>query len=278
MADQVLLRVQDLGKRFGPGCEGCRELTGPEHSTNMCPRCGSVTAMAGITFELKQGEILGVVGESGSGKSTLVQCVYFDQDATGGQISINGQNGGSNVLELPRSEKRRLRGRLMGMVYQNPLRGLRMDITSGANVAEKLLEADVFHFARIRERATRLLASTEIPLAYMDRFPRSLSGGMQQRIQIAKALANNPPLVLLDEVTSGLDVSVQARVLDLIRELQREIGISMIVVSHDMGVIRLLADRTLVMKDGFVVEQGLTDQILEDPQHAYTQLLVHSTL
>jgi putative phosphonate transport system ATP-binding protein len=101
---------------------------------------------------------------------------------------------------------------------------------------------------------------------------------MQQRIQIAKALANNPPLVLLDEVTSGLDVSVQARVLDLVRELQRERGISMIVVSHDMGVIRLLADRTLVLKNGCVVESGLTDQILEDPQHPYSQLLVHSTL
>ncbi len=101
---------------------------------------------------------------------------------------------------------------------------------------------------------------------------------MQQRIQIAKALANNPPLVLLDEVTSGLDVSVQARVLDLIRELQRERSMSMIVVSHDMGVIRLLADRTLVLKNGRVVERGLTDQILEDPQHPYSQLLVHSTL
>jgi len=164
------------------------------------------------------------------------------------------------------------------MVYQNPMQGLRMDITSGANVAEKLLEADVFHFSRIRERAGALLARTEIPAGFIDRYPRSLSGGMQQRIQIAKALANNPPLVLLDEVTSGLDVSVQARVLDLIRELQRELGISMIIVSHDMGVIRLLADRTMVMKDGGVVEQGLTDQILEDPQHPYTQLLVHSTL
>jgi putative phosphonate transport system ATP-binding protein len=101
---------------------------------------------------------------------------------------------------------------------------------------------------------------------------------MQQRIQIAKALANNPPVLLLDEVTSGLDVSVQARVLDLIKDLQDDLGISMIVVSHDMGVIRLLTDRTLVLKNGHIVEQGLTDQILEDPQDAYTQLLVHSTL
>jgi len=278
MDDRVLVSVRGLEKRYGPGCGSCRELTGPDRGTNVCPQCGTVVAMAGVSFDVREGEILGVVGESGSGKSTLVQCIYFDQEATRGEIRFRGQNNDDDILGLPRSEKRKLRGRLMGMVYQNPLRGLRMDITSGANVAEKLLEADLFHYGRIRARAAELLARTEIPPAYIDRLPRSLSGGMQQRIQIAKALANNPPLILLDEVTSGLDVSVQARVLDLIRELQRELAVSMIVVSHDMGVIRLLADRTLVMKDGCVVEQGLTDQVLEDPQHSYTQLLVQSAL
>jgi putative phosphonate transport system ATP-binding protein len=275
MREAVLLGATNLGKTYGPGCDECRNLTGPDHGTNICPRCGTVVALRGVTFELHEGEILGIVGESGSGKSTLVQCIYFDQQATEGQLFLKGHE---DVLHLPRTEKRRIRSRLMGMVYQNPLHGLRMDITSGANVAEKLLEAEIFNFARIRARTAELLASTEIPAAYTDTFPRALSGGMQQRIQIAKALANNPPLVLLDEVTSGLDVSVQARVLDLIRELQRERGISMLVVSHDMGVIRLLADRTLVLKNGCVVEGGLTDQILEDPQHPYSQLLVHSTL
>jgi len=276
--EAVLLAATNLGKTYGPGCDDCGNLTGPDHGTNICPRCGTVVALRGVTFELHEGEILGIVGESGSGKSTLVQCIYFDQEATEGQVFLSGYEEHENVLHVPRTEKRRIRSRLMGMVYQNPLRGLRMDITSGANVAEKLLEAEIFHFARIRARTAELLASTEIPAAYTDTYPRALSGGMQQRIQIAKALANNPPLVLLDEVTSGLDVSVQARVLDLIRELQRERGISLLVVSHDMGVIRLLADRTLVLKDGCVVEGGLTDQILEDPQHPYSQLLVHSTL
>lgn len=278
MGEAVLLRARNLGKAWGPGCDDCRNLTGPDQGTNICPRCGTVVALRDITFELHEGEILGIVGESGSGKSTLVQCIYFDLEATDGQLFLGGYKAEENVLHLPRTEKRRIRSRLMGMVYQNPLRGLRMDITSGANVAEKLLEAEIFHFARIRARTAELLANTEIPAPYIDTLPRALSGGMQQRIQIAKALANNPPLVLLDEVTSGLDVSVQARVLDLIRELQRERGISMIVVSHDMGVIRLLADRTLVLKNGCVVEKGLTDQILEDPQHPYAQLLVHSTL
>ncbi len=278
MDERVLVSARNLGRKWGPGCEECGLGTGPEQGTNICPRCGTVVALRDISFDLHEGEILGIVGESGSGKSTLVQCIYFDLDATDGQLFFRGYEDGENVLGLSRIQKRRIRGRLMGMVYQNPLRGLRMDITSGANVAEKLLEADVFNFARIRARAGELLTSTEIPAVYMDVFPRSLSGGMQQRIQIAKALANNPPLVLLDEVTSGLDVSVQARVLDLIRELQRERGMSMVVVSHDMGVIRLLADRTLVLKNGCVVERGLTDQILEDPQHPYSQLLVHSTL
>jgi putative phosphonate transport system ATP-binding protein len=278
MGRAVLASARGLGRTWGPGCIDCRTSTGPEQGVNVCPHCGTVVALRDVSFELFEGEILGIVGESGSGKSTLVQCIYFDQEASEGQLFLKGLEDDDNVLQLPRSRKRRIRSRLMGMVYQNPLRGLRMDITSGANVAEKLLEAEVFHFARIRSRAEELLATTEIPAAYIDALPRTLSGGMQQRIQIAKALANNPPLVLLDEVTSGLDVSVQARVLDLIRELQRERGISMIVVSHDMGVIRLLADRTLVLKNGCVVESGLTDQILEDPQHPYSQLLVHSTL
>jgi putative phosphonate transport system ATP-binding protein len=112
----------------------------------------------------------------------------------------------------------------------------------------------------------------------MDDLPKHFSGGMQQRVQIAKALANNPPILLLDEVTTGLDVSVQARVLDLIKYIQRELGISMLVISHDIGVIRLLTSRTAVIKNGRIVEMGLTDQILEDPQHPYTQLLVNSVL
>ena len=278
MRDGNLLEVRGLGKRYGAGCPDCASTTGPDFSTNACPRCGTVAALHDASFDLREGEILGIVGESGSGKSTLIQCLYFDVKPSQGTVRMAGEADGQDLLELPRAHQRRLRACRMGMVYQNPLRGLRMDITSGANVAEKLLEAGTFHFRRIRDRTAELLDGTEIPARYMDVPPRSLSGGMQQRIQIAKALANNPPLVLLDEVTSGLDVSVQARVLDLIRELQRELRISMVVVSHDMGVIRLLADRTLVMKNGRVVESGLTDQILEDPRHPYSQLLVHSTL
>jgi putative phosphonate transport system ATP-binding protein len=138
--------------------------------------------------------------------------------------------------------------------------------------------ANVFNVGKIRIRGADLLTKTEVPIQRMDESPARFSGGMQQRVQIAKAIANNPPLLLLDEVTSGLDVSVQAKVLDLIRGLQQDLGVSMIVVSHDLGVIRMLTDRTMVLKHGQIVEQGLTDQILQDPQHGYTQLLVSSLL
>jgi putative phosphonate transport system ATP-binding protein len=130
----------------------------------------------------------------------------------------------------------------------------------------------------MRERAAELLEKTEVPVDRMDEPPKNFSGGMQQRVQIAKALSNAPVILLLDEVTTGLDVSVQARVLDLLRSLQQELHVATIVVSHDLGVIRQLTSRTMVMKHGRVVEAGLTDQILEDPQHPYTQLLVSSAL
>jgi putative phosphonate transport system ATP-binding protein len=279
MNPDLILSVDALTKTYGEGCTSCDALTGPAEGTNVCPECGTVTALKNVSLDLYEGEILGVVGESGSGKSTLVQCVYFDLAATSGEVYLRSyEHGGVDILSLPRNQKRYIRNHMMGMVYQNPIKGLRLRITSGANVAERLLEADVRSFGRIRARASELLTRTEIPSYYVDVVPRKLSGGMQQRIQIAKALANNPPVLLLDEVTSGLDVSVQARVLDLIKDLQDDLGISMIVVSHDMGVIRLLTDRTVVLKNGHIVEQGLTDQILEDPQDAYTQLLVHSTL
>jgi putative phosphonate transport system ATP-binding protein len=130
----------------------------------------------------------------------------------------------------------------------------------------------------MESRGKELLEYVNIPSYRMKEAPKKFSGGMQQRVQIAKALSNNPPILLLDEVTTGLDLSVQASVLDLIKHLQNELNISMIVVSHDLGVIRMLADRTLVMLDGKVIEQGLTDQILEDPQGPYTQQLVQSLL
>lgn len=279
MHDNWLLRVRNLTKIFGEATPGVCERTGPRFNSNIDPKTGAVVACSNISFDLYPSEVLGIVGESGSGKSTLVQMLYFDSPTTDGQVNFRPiEDGNVNIFDLSSQRKRYIRNHLMGMVYQNPRDGLNFRFSSGGNIAEKLLMAGVFHVGNIRIRATDLLNHTEVPVKRMDESPARFSGGMQQRVQIAKAIANNPPLLLLDEVTSGLDVSVQAKVLDLIRGLQEELGISMIVVSHDLGVIRMLTDRTMVLKHGQIVEQGLTDQILQDPQHGYTQLLVSSLL
>ena len=276
---EPILQIQQLSKQYGPGCPSCVELTGPEHQRNVCPSCGTVIACADIHLELYPGEVLGIIGESGSGKSTLVKTLYFDEEPTTGAFNLQVyEDGKDNLFDLSRQQKRWVRNHLMGMVYQNPHLGLRLSHSSGGNIAEKLLMAEWRHVGEIRERAKDLLGQTQIPLERMDDQPKYFSGGMQQRVQISKALANNPPLLLLDEVTTGLDVSVQARVLDLIRQIQRELGISMIVVSHDFAVIRMLTQRTVVMKNGRIVEKGLTDQIMEDPQHPYTQTLINSMI
>lgn len=274
-----LLEVRNLNKRYGRGCSMCETPDMLEGEDNRCPHCGSVWACIDVELDLYKGEILGIVGESGSGKSSLVKSLYFDDEITTGSATISTyQNGENNIFLESAQKKRHIRNHLMGMVYQNPWMGLKMNFSSGGNVAEKLIASGTFHVGKIRNRASELLEHVEIPLSRMDELPKNFSGGMQQRVQISKALANNPPILLLDEVTTGLDLSVQARVLDLIRKIQRELNVGMIVVSHDLGVIRMLADRTMVMRQGKVVEQGLTDQILEDPQHPYTQLLVHSLL
>ncbi|MDR3715494.1 MAG: ATP-binding cassette domain-containing protein [Puia sp.] len=277
--DNWLLKVRNLTKIYGEPNENTLKLTGPSCNSNICPETESIVACADVSFDLFPGEVLGIVGESGSGKSTVVKLLYFDMEASGGAAWLKPfSNGHSNMLDASNQQKRFIRNHLMGMVYQNPRDGLNFRFSSGGNIAEKLIMAGNLHVGNIRDRASGLLDKTEVPVRRMDDRPSSFSGGMQQRVQIAKAIANNPPLLFLDEVTTGLDVSVQAKVLDLIRELQQELGIAMIVVSHDLSVIRMLTDRTLVMKNGRVVESGLTDQILQDPQHEYSQLLVSSLL
>ena len=279
LKENWLLRVRNLTKIYGEGDELSVRRTGPAFNSNICPETGSIVACADISFDLYPGEVLGIVGESGSGKSTVVKLLYFDLQATGGAAWLRTyEHGHHNILEESNQKKRFIRNHQMGMVYQNPRDGLNFSFSSGGNIAEKLIMAGNFHVGKIRERASGLLDKTEVPVLRMDDRPASFSGGMQQRVQIAKAIANNPPLLFLDEVTTGLDVSVQAKVLDLIRELQHDLGIAMIVVSHDLSVIRMLTDRTIVMKNGRIVEAGLTDQILQDPQHAYSQLLVSSLL
>ena len=287
-----LLRAHGLTKRFGPGCPECLEATGASPASNVCPRCSTVWACRDVSLELHPEDALGVVGESGSGKSTLVRLLHYDWEATSGFLEIaripalegvpdlyqEGASWSRDTLSLDRFRQRRIRDAAMGIVYQHPHLGLRMGVSAGGNIAERLLSAGWRSIGDMRARAGGLLERTEIPTSRMDEPPRNFSGGMQQRVQIAKALSGNPAILLLDEVTTGLDLSVQARVLDLVRGLRDEFRLSLLVVSHDLGVIGLLCQRTMVMKNGQVVEAGLTDQILQDPQHGYTQLLVASQL
>lgn len=273
-----IFEVRGLSRIYGPGCPLCIESTGPDADTNICPHCGSVVAIHDVSFDLFEGEILGLMGESGSGKSTVVKCLYFDQPPSSGEAIFFDKDRQHELFALNAAQQRWLRNHRFGMVYQNPHLGLNFNISAGGNIAERLLMSDLMDYGAIRSRSRELLARTEVLLSRMDELPKNFSGGMQQRVQIAKALATQPPLLFLDEVTTGLDLSVQARILDLILEIQQELKTAMIVVTHDLGVIRLLTGRALVMKYGRIIEAGLTDQILEDPQHAYTQRLVASAL
>lgn len=241
-------------------------------------RFGPVTALEDVSVTVHPGEVLGIVGESGSGKSTLLRLMNLEDAADAGDYRLALPEAPGNLFELGRYEKRMLRARRIGIVHQNPHLGLLMRHSSSGNVAERLLVAGERRFATLRARATDALDASEFPLDRLDARPIELSGGMQQRVQLAKAVALEPAVLLLDEPTTGLDVSVQALVLDTLKRLQRDRRITMVLVSHDLGVIRTMADRVVVMRGGRVVEEGLADQVFQDPQHAYTQQLVHAKL
>ncbi|MEO1313715.1 MAG: phosphonate C-P lyase system protein PhnK [Pseudomonadota bacterium] len=242
--------------------------------TGLTKSYGARVGCAEVSFDLYPGEVMGIVGESGSGKSTLLNCLAGHLAADAGEVLY----GGRDTTQMAEPEHRRLSRTEWAFVHQNPRDGLRMGVSAGGNVGERLMAVGARHYGQIRETATDWLDRVEILEDRIDDRPSAFSGGMQQRLQIARNLVTGPRLVFMDEPTGGLDVSVQARLLDLLRGLVRELGLSAIIVTHDLAVVRLLADRLMVMKDGHVVESGLTDQVLDDPQAPYTQLLVSSVL
>ena len=254
--NDTLLNVRDLTLMYGDRI-GCRD----------------------VNFDLWPGEVLGIVGESGSGKSTLLNCISAKLQPTTGTVSYNTRiDGIKDIYTMNEPERRLLMRTDWAFVHQNPRDGLRMNVSAGANIGERLMAIGDRHYGNIRDNANSWLGKVEIDSERLDDLPTTFSGGMQQRLQIARNLVTNPRLVFMDEPTGGLDVSVQAKLLDLLRGLVRDLGLSVIIVTHDLAVARLLSHRLMVMQRGRVVESGLTDQVLDDPQHAYTQLLVSSIL
>ena len=241
---------------------------------------GIVYALSGVDLAVRPGEIHGVVGESGCGKSMTAKSILRLHNPQRSRMRGSIRFEGKELLTLSNREIEKMRGTDISMIFQDPMTSLNPLMTIGGQIADMYRFHTGASKKEAMEKAQEMLAKVGIePAAKRCRqYPFELSGGMQQRVQISKATANNPPILLLDEVTTGLDLSVQAKVLDLIRSIQKELGIAMMIVSHDLGVIRMMADRTMVMLGGRVVEEGLTDQILEDPLHAYTQTLVSSLL
>jgi putative phosphonate transport system ATP-binding protein len=254
--DKPLLAAEKLSKSYGRHV-GCRD----------------------VSFELYEGEVLAVVGESGSGKSTLLQVLSGQLDPTAGRVLYRMRDGvARDLATLGEAERRFLFRTDWGYVHQDPTLGLRMAVSAGANVGERLMAVGWRHYGRIRGTALDWLERVEIDRDRVDDAPKTYSGGMRQRLQIARNLVTRPRLVFMDEPTGGLDVSVQARLLDLLRGLVSELGLAAVIVTHDLAVARLLSHRIIVMKNGAVIETGLTDQVLDDPREAYTQLLVSSVL
>ena len=240
---------------------------------------GAIPALVGVEADVWPGEMLAIVGESGSGKTTLLNVLSGKMRPQAGVVWYREPSGRLlDVHAMPQPALRALHRSDWGFVHQNPRENLRMGVSAGGNVGERLMAQGIRHYGDIRASAIEWLEQVEIDASRVDDLPRTFSGGMLQRLQIARTLVTHPRLVFMDEPTGGLDVSVQARLLDLIRSLVHRLGIAAVLVTHDLAVARLLADRIMVMQRGVVVEAGLTDQVLDDPRHPYTQLLVSSVL
>ncbi len=254
--DTPLLVAEGLGRDYGARI-GCRD----------------------VSLDLYEGETLAIVGESGSGKTTLLGLLSGQLAASAGTVRYRMRDGCLRGLaDLGEAEQRLLMRTDWGFVHQDPREGLRMDVSAGANVGERLMGIGARHYGRIRGAALDWLDRVEIARDRIDDLPGSFSGGMRQRLQFARNLVTEPRLVFMDEPTGGLDVSVQARLLDLLRGLVSDLGLAIVIVTHDLAVARLLSHRIVVMRGGHVVESGLTDRVLDDPEHPYSQLLVSSVL
>ncbi|WP_290504923.1 ABC transporter ATP-binding protein [Akkermansia sp.] len=254
-------------------------LTVRNLSASFHTRAGIVRAVRNVSFDVAPGETLGIVGESGSGKSVTCYSMMGLIPMPPGRIeSGSAMLDGTDLLHCPEKELRSIRGKRISMIFQDPMTSLNPYLTIGEQVAEPLVIHEGAGKKEARDRALEQLALVGIPDAEqrMDAYPHQFSGGMRQRVMIAMALITRPEILIADEPTTALDVTVQKQVLDLIRKLQQDMGTSVILITHDLGVVRQYADRINVMYAGRIVESAPARELLEHPRHAYTRSLMKS--
>ncbi|WP_295035165.1 phosphonate C-P lyase system protein PhnK [Salinicola sp.] len=295
----VLLDVQDITRLYGPA-KGCEAIDFRLHAGEVLGIVGESgsgkSTLLRVLAGLEAPDAGRVVYRRPSNEPEAARTDFHEPGTARSDFhepEAARAGAGEDVLykgELERDEaeidlyaigeaRRRALLRLeWGLVHQNPRDGLRMGVSAGAKIGERLMAQGQRHYGQLRATGQEWMRQVELDPGRIDDAPRTFSGGMQQRLQIARTLVTRPRLVFMDEPTGGLDVSVQARLLDMLRTLVRQLGLSVVLVTHDLAVARLLAHRLMVMRRGQVVETGLTDQILDDPQHEYTQLLVSSVL
>jgi oligopeptide transport system ATP-binding protein len=254
----ALLQVGDLRKEF------------PVRSGFLIERVShTVNAVDGVSFDIEEGKTLGLVGESGSGKSTTGYCILQLLKPTAGSVRFQGQE----LTSLGREGMRRMR-REMQIVFQDPYSSLDPRMTVGDIVSEPLEVHSVGSRRNRRARVRELLDVVGFNPDYENRYPHEFSGGQRQRVGVARALALNPSLIVCDEPVSALDVSIQAQILNLLKDLQRDFGLTYLFISHDLAVVRSMSDHIAVMKDGKIVETGSADEVYETPKHEYTRALL----
>ena len=246
--------------------------------TSFFTHVGEVKAVRGISFDVNEGEVLGIVGESGSGKSvtslSIMGLLQYPGRVVDGEILLNGED----ILTYSKYQMRKVRGKEIAMIFQDPMTSLNPVYTIGNQVMEMILEHEKMTKREARARAIEMLKLVGIPAAEkrIDSYPHEFSGGMRQRVMIALALSCNPKLLIADEPTTALDVTIQAQILSLIKSLNKQFGMTTMLITHDLGVVATVCDKVAVMYGGLIMEYGTVDEIFYHPRHPYTMGLLGS--
>ena len=246
--------------------------------TSFFTHVGEVKAVRGISFDVNEGEVLGIVGESGSGKSvtslSIMGLLQYPGRVVDGEILLNGED----ILTYGKNQMRKVRGKEIAMIFQDPMTSLNPVYTIGNQIMEMILEHEKMSRREARARAIEMLKLVGIPAAEkrIDSYPHEFSGGMRQRVMIALALSCNPKLLIADEPTTALDVTIQAQILNLIKKLNKQFGMTTMLITHDLGVVATVCDKVAVMYGGLIMEYGTLDEIFYHPRHPYTMGLLGS--